>query len=128
MNPPPSPSTPLRRGERRDVLPLTVTLFCGTFAAPIEVDATDLSPAGLFVASDLLLYPGDRVLLGFLVPGTWHRVLIDARVARACHEGVPGMGLEFAKLPHVDETILRGALARRRAAIGWFRPDGAFRC
>lgn len=122
-------SMPRRRGERRDSVSLPVAIFSGTFDAPVEVESVDLSPSGMFLLSDLLLSPGERVLVAFVVPGTLYRVLIDARVVRTAHDADgAGMGLEFSRLPSVDEKILRAALDRRLAAIRAFRADGAFRC
>jgi hypothetical protein len=105
---------PRRRGEWRDAVAIQASIFSRMFDVPVEVPTTDLSPGGMFLPCDLLLDPGDRVLVAFTAPGTSHQIMVDAQVVRTRHLGVAGMGLEFGKLPGIDETILRNSLKRHR--------------
>lgn len=93
---------------------LSTEVFSNHFYRPIEVECTDLSTSGMFLAADLLLGAGERITVSFTVPGTWHRITTDALVVRA-PRGVPsGMGLRFDRLPSLDGSILQAALTKRR--------------
>jgi len=92
---------------------LPVAVFSEHFHAPVEVECTDLSLSGMFLCADLLLAPGERLMVSFIVPGTWHRIVTDALVVRASPRGVAsGMGLRFDRLPSLDAAILGQALQR----------------
>ena len=122
-------TSPRRRAERRDPIAIHASLFSGTFDAPVEVAACDLSPTGAFLRSDLLLSLGETVLLAFTVPGSSHRILVDARVVRTTFDDRAGMGLEFSRLAGAEDKLLRRALERLRSIVT--RPpvrDGGFRC
>lgn len=108
--------TTARRADERVRVKMPTAVFSHHFFAPVEVECTDLSVSGMFVAADLLLGAGERVLVAFMVPGTWHRILIDAEVVRSSEGPSPGMGLRFDRIPSFDADILRGAMYRRLAS------------
>jgi hypothetical protein len=125
------------RGEPRTPVQIPTAILSEHFDAPVEVECTDLSPRGMFLASDLLLAPGDRVLVAFIPPGTWHRIVTDAQVVRTGEGPTAGMGLRFDRLPRVETGILRVALGRQEGAsrgrsgaapYTLARSDGAWRC
>jgi hypothetical protein len=103
-------------------------VFSNYFAAPVEVECMDLSAQGMYLAVDLLLPPGERVLVAFIPPGTWHRILVDAEVRHARQGMECGMGLHFDRLPRMDESVLRTALAGYAGDRGFLVRDGACRC
>jgi hypothetical protein len=109
---------------------LETSVFGGLFEMPVAVDAADLSPGGLFLNTDLLLEPGERLLLSFEVPGTRHRVFVGGSVVRCDHDpGRPGFGVAFDRFTGMDERILRTALHRRALRTAPSPDsDGAFRC
>lgn len=125
-----SASQPRRRAARRDPVALNASVYSRWFDKPVAVATSDVSAEGMFLVSELLLEPGERVLITFAVPGTSHVVIADAEVVRVNDTaGEAGMGLAFSRLPSIDERILRGALDRRRER-GTMTPvvDRAFRC
>ena len=127
----PAPTVrPLRRAARRDPLAIQASVYSRWFDKPVDVETNDLSPEGAFLVSELLLEPGEHVLSTFAVPGTAHVLVADAEIVRVNGErGEAGMGLAFARLPSIDERILRGALNRRRERIA-LTPvgDRGYRC
>jgi hypothetical protein len=98
------------RGMPRARVHLPAAVFSNHFHAPVEVECTDLSLSGMFLSADLLLDPGERLTVSFTVPGTWHRIVADARIVRAPRGTTAGMGLHFDRLPSLDATILGRAL------------------
>jgi len=122
--------SPRRRAGRRDPLAIQASIYSRWFDKPVPVETSDVSPEGLFLVSELLLEPGERVLITFAVPGTAHLLVADAEVVRVSSEpGDAGMGLAFARLPSIDERILRGALDRRRVRVALTSVgDRGFRC
>jgi hypothetical protein len=122
-------SPPRRRAERRDPVSLPVRVYSALFDGPAELASADLSPAGIFLPCDVLLPEDEPVLIGFTLPGSCHQMLIDGRVARAARHGRSGVGIEFGKLPAVEEAALRAALERLCVLRAAQPPgDGAFRC
>jgi len=95
---------------------LPASVFSNHFYAPVEVECTDLSQSGMFLAADLLLEAGERLTVSFTVPGTWHRIVADALVVRSPRGVTSGMGLRFDRLPSLDATILGRALMSARRA------------
>jgi len=74
----------------------------------------DLSAGGTFLRCDLLLEPGDTLVLEFLPPGASERLAAPARVAwvRRFPDGdePAGMGIQFLALTPRDREALEAAL------------------
>ena len=118
-----------RRTAWRDSVTIPVSVFSELFANPVDVDSSNLSPTGMFLATDLLLEPGDLVLVHFSLPGVNHEWTADGRVVRASKNRLAGIGVEFARLPRMDAQILRIGLDRLRARMPPDpRSDSSFRC
>ena len=82
----------------------------------IEFDCFDLSAVGVYLYSDLLLSPGERVRLQLRLPTTGGAVAIAGEVVRAqVEEGIqsPGMGVAFRDLDHGVQEALRSYVAQR---------------
>lgn len=105
------------RGCPRARVHLPAAVFSNHFHAPVEVECTDLSATGMFLSADLLLGPGERLTVAFVVPGTWHRIITDALVVRAPRGVASGMGLRFDRLPSLDAGILGTALHKVRRGV-----------
>lgn len=101
-----------QRASARSRVRLVATVFCSHFYCPVEVECTDVSPGGMFLAADLLLDPGERVTVSFTVPGTSHAITVDAIVVRATKRLPAGMGLRFDRLPSLDAGILAASLSK----------------
>jgi uncharacterized protein (TIGR02266 family) len=73
-------------------------------------DATDLSPGGAFIKSDLLLEQGEALSLDFKLPGVERSLRAHAKVAwvqRFPKEGESaGMGIEFLAMTEDDRRAL----------------------
>jgi len=122
-------SNPRRRGDARERVSISASVFCSYFDTPVEVSATDVSAGGMVLDSDLLLHAGERVLVAFTVPGTRHRILVGADVVRTERAGFGGMGLEFGRLVGSDEKALRAGLDRHRGLQERLTTtDSSYRC
>lgn len=101
----------VRKARRTDT-----ELIASLWDEPIPMLATDLSPAGLFVPSDLLLEPGEVVVACFALPGHREEFQIFGEVAwismprRATDPGPAGMGVRFLKTRPIERLTIRESL------------------
>ncbi len=105
-----------RRALRRD-LDLRLELVSHYSDEPVEHHATDLSPYGMWIDTELPLHPGSEVVLSMEPPGLDGRELtVFAKVARVVtgrrrsDRGPLGMGLQFEDLTHEEQAELTEAL------------------
>lgn len=107
---------PQRRTEARAAVSIPAAVFAEGFDRPVELECTNLSSTGMFLQGNPSLALGEEVLLVFIPPGTWHRILIEAVVVRdrANATGGRGLGLRFGRMARNDTDVLRSALDRRR--------------
>jgi hypothetical protein len=104
------------RYEVRKAHLTTIDLVSQHWDEPIELLATDISPAGLFIPSDILLEAGEPVVACFKVPG--HRqefqlfgdVIWVALPRRATDTGTAGMGVRFVKTSPLERLTIRQSL------------------
>ena len=103
------------RFEVRKAWPTTIDLISQHWDEPIELTATDISPGGLFIPSDLLLDVGEPVVACFKVPGhkeefqLFGDVIWVALPRRASDLGVAGMAVEFVKTRPLERLTIRQA-------------------
>ncbi len=80
----------------------------------IPFESFDLNHGGMFLRSDLLMYPGDEVVLQLEVPGAPAPLLVIGKVV---HVGVDengeasGMGVSFWSLTSTERAILRNCIS-----------------
>ena len=98
------------RKSRRTVTELISTMW----DEPIPMLATDLSPAGIFIPSDLLIEPGEIVVACFNLPGHTEEFQMFGEVAwvsiprRATDPfGSAGMGVNFVKTKPIERLTIR---------------------
>ena len=101
----------IRRGKLT-----TVELICQHWDEPIEMQATDISPGGLFLPSDILLEAGEPVVACFHMLGhkqefqLFGDIVWIAAPRRASDHGVAGMGIEFVKTSPMERLAIRHSL------------------
>lgn len=110
----------VRKNERREIrraFPLTCQVVRERDFRLVAESALDVSPDGMFVASELDLEPGENVHVSFRAThlGIWFDT--DATVARIVRgrrqsDRERGFGLRFTTMPSVKRLILRGHLRR----------------
>ena len=109
--------------SRRQALRRAVDLECGVLSAEWDdvasLSATDLSPLGMWIASDLPLAPGDSLVVSFRPPrwpSSGSSIVVLAEVMRV---GMPrrrgdvgqaGMGVRFLDLDPDHEAQMRACL------------------
>jgi Tfp pilus assembly protein PilZ len=99
----------------------TMDLICQWWDEPVELCASDISPAGAFVPTPLLLEVGEPVVACFTLPGRDEEFQLFGTVVwvaiprRAGDEGTPGMGIEFVKTTPVERLNLRHVLQQQPA-------------
>ncbi len=104
------------RHEVRKAKPTVVELISQYWDEPIEMTATDISPGGLFIPSDVLLEAGEPVVVCFNLPG--HRqefqlfgdIIWVAMPRRATDRGEAGMGVTFTKTRPLERLTIRQTL------------------
>jgi c-di-GMP-binding flagellar brake protein YcgR len=104
-----------RRGRRVRADEIAIELLDDSGRA-IAFDCFDLSAVGVYLYSDLLLSPGERVRLRLCLPTTGGKVAVEGEVVRAeAEEGVqqPGMGVAFRELEPTVQEALRSYVAER---------------
>lgn len=73
-------------------------------------DTADISEGGAFLASDLLLEPGDELEVDFALPNCDRAITAKAKVVwvtrRPDTKGQAGMGLEFTDLEEADRKAI----------------------
>jgi uncharacterized protein (TIGR02266 family) len=83
-------------------------------AGELLFEAADLSLGGSFLKSELLLEPGETLVLEFSLPGDERLLKAHARVAwvrRFPKDGeMPGMGVEFLGMAQEDRAALEDVL------------------
>ena len=82
----------------------------------IVFDCFDLSAVGVYLYSDLLMSPGERVRLRLRLPTTGGAVAVEGEVVRAeTEDGVqnPGMGVAFREVDDRVREALRSYVAQR---------------
>ena len=83
---------------------------------PVGLSARDLSPGGMFVATDLPLEKGAELVLSFRVPECPREITVFGRVVRVClprrrTDSEPaGMGIRFLDITPLERIYVRGAL------------------
>ena len=91
-------------------------LICQWWDEPVELAASDISPAGAFVPTPLLLEVGEPVVACFCLPGFREEFQIFGNVVwvalprRATDRGQAGMGIEFVKTSPLERLSIRQAL------------------
>lgn len=106
------------RYEVRKALPTSIDLISQHWDEPIELIASDISPAGLFIPSDILLEAGEPVVACFKVNGhkqefqLFGDVIWVAVPRRATDVGVAGMGVRFVKTKPLERLTIRQSLRR----------------
>ena len=109
-----------RRGESRATVSIPAAVFAEGFHQPVELECTNLSSSGMYLAGNPSLVVDERVLLSFVPPGTPHQIFIDAVVVRTLVGGRRGVGLRFDRMPRNDSDELRSSLERRaQVARAW---------
>jgi hypothetical protein len=104
------------RFEVRKARPTSIELISQHWDEPIEMVATDISPGGLFIPSDILLEAGESVVACFRVPGhvqelqLFGDVIWVALPRRQSDYGVSGMAIEFVKTRALERLTIRQAL------------------
>jgi len=91
-------------------------LICQLWDEPVSLMATDMSPAGLFIRSDLLLEVGEPVVSCFKLPGHFEEFQMFGEVSwtalprRADDFGLAGMGIQFVKTRAIERLSIRSTL------------------
>jgi hypothetical protein len=104
------------RETLRRVVRIPCDLVSATFDEPVELEITDLSPDGAFLATSLPLEDGEELDLAFEVPRLRRLLAVKARVRRAAlyrrkqDEKGSGMGIEFLDLSDAARDALGVAL------------------
>ncbi len=104
------------RFEVRKAQPTTIDLVCQHWDEPIKITATDISPGGLFIPSDLLLEAGEPIVACFHVPGheqelqLFGDVIWVALPRRQSDAGAAGMAIEFVKTRPLERMTIRQSL------------------
>ena len=105
---------PHRRAARRHAVDIECTVLSEVYGEPIPFRIRDLSADGLFAVSELLLDPGDEVVIELTPPHLGEPLCILGRVnrtetqPRAGHD--PGMGIAFDHGDSLLRAILAGSL------------------
>lgn len=104
-----------RRGRRVRADEISLELIDDSGRA-IVFDCFDLSAVGVYLYSDLLLSPGERVRMRLRLPTTGGAVAVEGEVVRAeDEEGAqnPGMGVAFREVGQDVQEALRSYVAQR---------------
>ncbi len=107
------------RFEVRKARRTETDLIASLWDEPVPLQATDLSPAGLFIPSEILLEPGEVVVACFSLPGHREEFQLFGEVAwvsvprRATDpDGMAGMGVRFVKTKPLERLTIRQSLRR----------------
>ena len=104
-----------RRGRRVRADEIGIELLDDNGRA-IGFDCFDLSAVGVYLYSDLLMSPGERVRLRLRLPTTGGPVALEGEVVRAqVEDGAqnPGMGVAFRDVDQNVQEALRSYVAQR---------------
>jgi hypothetical protein len=110
----------VRKNERREIrraTPMACQIVRERDFRLVADTAVDISPDGMFVASDIDVDPSDRFIVSFQATelGLWFDTEAEvARVVRGrrTHDRGRGIALRFSTLSRVRRFILRGHLRR----------------
>jgi Tfp pilus assembly protein PilZ len=102
----------VRKARRTDA-----EIISGLWDEPLPMLATDLSPAGLFIPTDILLEPGEIVVACFCLPGHREEFQLFGEVAwvamsrRATDaDQLAGMGVRFVKTRPIERLVIRATV------------------
>lgn len=104
------------RFEVRKAFGRDVELVTSDWDDPIGLPAHDLSPGGVFVATELPLYRGAEIVLSFRVPDCPREITVFGEVVRVClprRRSDPqraGMGIRFLDITPLERLYVRSAL------------------
>lgn len=104
------------RFEVRKAKTTTVELICQHWDEPLEIAASDISPGGLFIPSDILLETGEPVVACFHMPGHHQELQLFGDIIwvalprRATDSGAAGMGVRFVKTSPLERLTIRHSL------------------
>lgn len=104
------------RFEIRKAKATSIELISQFWDEPIEMQATDISPGGLFIPADILLESGEPVVACFNLPGHKQEFQLFGDVVwvaiprRATDIGPPGMAIEFVKTTPIERLSIRQSL------------------
>ncbi|MAQ16983.1 MAG: hypothetical protein CMN30_19595 [Sandaracinus sp.] len=118
---------PHRRAARRHAVDLECTVLSEVYGEPIPFRIRDISADGLFAVSDILLEPGDEVVIELPPPRLGEPLCILGRVNRteaAPAPGFdPGMGISFDHGDSLLRSILAGSLKALPPPLPRVRPQ-----
>jgi Tfp pilus assembly protein PilZ len=104
----------IRKARRTDT-----EVISSLWDEPVPLLATDLSPAGLFIPSDILLEPGEIVVACFELPGHSEEFQLFGEVAwvsiprrESDPVGSAGMGVRFVKTKPIERLVIRASVRR----------------
>ena len=104
------------RFEVRKAFDRDIELVAADWDEPVELAARDLSPGGVFVATDLPLEKGSELVLSFTVPDCPKEITVFGEVVRVClprRRSDPeraGMGVRFLDITPLERLFVRDAL------------------
>ncbi len=106
-----------RRRSRRHRTESVSVLLAQERGEAVAFDCFDLSSVGLYIHSNYLLCPGERVRIEVGFSSRLRPVIIAGEVVRAemgdAHGLTPGMGIAFREISPGDRIELERFLARR---------------
>jgi len=104
------------RYEVRKIFNHGVEMISSLWDEPVKLMATDISPEGAFVVSDLALEEGEKVVVAFSFDRVQKEFCFFAEVARVSLNrrtsdlGMCGMGLRFLDAKPFERLTIRDAL------------------
>ncbi len=102
-----------QRYEMRRQANIPVEIITSLWDGPIRLRASNLSPGGLFVNSEMLLDPGMPIICAFELHKDhfiYGRVARVNRLRRVTDRGRPGFGVEFMYTTPITRLRIREAL------------------
>ena len=104
------------RFEVRKRFDSEVELIASVWDEPVGLAARDLSPGGVFVATDLPLERGVELVLSFRVPDCPNEITVFGEVVRVSlprrrsDRDAAGMGVRFLDMTPLERLFVRDAL------------------
>lgn len=104
------------RFEVRKAFGHEIELVAADWDEPIGLPARDLSPGGVFVATELPLEEGSELVVSFWVPQCPGEITVFGEVVRVClprrrsDRFSPGMGVRFLDISPLERLFVRDAL------------------
>ena len=102
-----------KRYEIRKAKKTDMELISSYWDDTVSLMATDISPEGAFVATDLPLEQGEHVVISFKLDDPEKEYVIFAEVTRVClnrrttDKGLSGMGLKFLDAKPFERLSIR---------------------